>query len=204
MRKLNLFSYSKMRRCLHGMLKVTKRRALPYQINKVSTLKCLQVWIEGGIQAEAVRELWSFRPELKMRGMLDVDPAAKTDSPLVLLNYFDVARNKKRDLFANANKMLAMDLMARVIWALRHEKVRIKHFRQVVRTRQAQSILWAWRNVVLGSKLMSKYIERSDQVREVRLKRLVLDELRLHANAKGDLDRRFYTLLKLRKMKMLG
>lgn len=65
-------------------------------------------------------------------------------------------------------------------------------------------MLWAWRNVVLGNKLTHKYIERSDQVRQVRLKRLVLDELRLHANAKGDLDRRFYSLLKARKMQMLG
>lgn len=75
------------------------------------------------------------RPELKMRGMLDVDPAAKFDTQLPLPNYFEVARNKNRALFANANHLLGRDLMARAIWALRHEKVRIKHFRQVVRTR---------------------------------------------------------------------
>ena len=61
-------------------------------------------------------------------------------------------------------------------------------------------MLWAWRNVVLGSKLTEKYIDRTEQVRQVRLKRLVLDELRLHANCKGELDRRFYSLLKARKM----
>ena len=122
---------SRLRACLHALQVQVKKRILPYRLDKASTIKCLQVWIEGSQVANEAQEIWLRRPDLQMRGMLDVNPDAKIDSPLPLFNYMEVARNKNRKLFVYANETLARDLMARVLWALRHEKIRIKHFKQV-------------------------------------------------------------------------
>lgn len=149
----------------------------------------------------AMERVWEDFPGQKIARCREVfDGSVELPIP----NYLKVSKSEKYcEFFIKANRLLLEDIQAKAFRALRLNRFRVQQFRCKQRQRLQRHCLYALHKGVQGQMLISKYIQRSSQLRVMRFQRDVFDAFRYAIQQRIESDDKFCVILKTRKERII-
>ena len=123
----------------------------------------------------------------------------------LLPEYICISKSKKYLQFHQHSKTILLKHIFKVAFkSLKLNYENSVHVRNLMHYRNLRKWFIKLRNGTMSSKLLGRFIERSDQVRNIRLMKSVLHGLKLYVNQRLDDDDRFCEILKALKERIVG